>query len=202
MALIPSASPMIMTGRQFAFQIKADSLKSVLWTVVNEWIKNDPGDLKNELGTLPEELQDRSILYELYGDIERARHHHAAAIEQYSKALEQESGSIHIQNKLAQQLNLNGEPHKAFRLYLAAADRNPQNSSILSACRELAQKLDQLSFLAGRWEWNLRAHPDQDVLRTHLISVWNLLGRNDKVMALRNREKNQKTKDNDDETID
>ncbi len=201
MTLPPAASPMIMTGRQITFQIKADSLKSILRSVVNEWINKDPDDLKKELATLPEEFQDGPILYELYGDIERARHHHTAAIEHYSKALEREPGSIDIQEKLAHQLTLNGEPNKAFRLYLAAADRNPQKSSILSACRELAEKLDQLAFLAGRWEWYLRAHPDQDVLRTHLISVWNLLGRNDKVMALRNREKNQKTKDNNDETI-
>ena len=202
MTLTPAASPMIMTGRQITFQIKADSLKSILRSVVNEWINNDPDDLKKELATLAEDFQDGPILYELYGDIERARHHYTAAIEYYSKALEREPGSIDIQEKLAHQLNLNGEPDKAFRLYLAAADRNPQKSSILSACRELAEKLDQLAFLAGRWERYLRAHPDQDVLRTHLISVWNLLGRNDKVMALRNREKNQKMKDNNDETIE
>lgn len=201
-ALSPTGSPMLMTAQQFMFQSESDSLKAILWTVVDEWIKTDPHGLENALKKLPAAYKRTPLLYEIRGDIEQSRQNVSAALQNYDKALTLEPRSIQLQQKLARQYHQNGEPDKAFRLMLAAADLHPKHPAVLKACRHLAKELGQLPFLANRWEWYLRAHPDETIVREYLISVWNLMGRNDKVTALREREKQSKMKDKNDETID
>ncbi len=91
-----------------------------------------------------------------------------------------------MQIKYADLLLQEGETERAYHIYRACIEHDRENAGLQLKCIATAGQLHDLPALAARWQRIVDHHPDPETktLRRSLISIWNQLGRNDKVLSL------------------
>ena len=160
------------------------AIKKMIRDLAGYGITNYPATVEKALNDLLAEYEDSPLLLELAGDLYTSQKSYVQAAAYYEKYLSLRPRETQNQIKLVTALEKSGNNDKALRLCRAAVEQEPENPAFIRLCIGIADKTGDLPVLARRWEQLCGAHPEYDILRRHLISVWNRLGRNDKVTAL------------------
>lgn len=160
-------------------------LQDILNSVVDKWIPDQSGgSLENQLKVLLKEYSDAPIILGILADMYLKQGDFSQAEMFYKKFLSLNPRSMEGQRGLASVYEQTENDQAAFLIYMRIVELDLVNrESYLSAIR-FAEKTGKLNLLARRWDQLHRAYKDIKMLRSHLILVWNKLGRNDKVREI------------------
>ena len=166
--------------------LRVDSLKTRVREIVLQRAVHNSTVIKEQLTLLLQEYKGAPFILVLLAEVYARNGEYDRAKAYYSRALTAGHQSGETRVKLARVCRETGDFELGLRLYQSAAEQDPENGPLLKECIAAAEKCGHLENLAERWGLLVRAHPEYEELKKHLIAVWHKLGRNDKVTALLN----------------
>jgi len=160
-------------------------LKNILDSIVDNWIpdKNN-GSLERQLKNLLDEHPHVPIILNILADIYFKQNEYNQAELYYKKFLSFNPRSIDGQLGLARVYERVGNDKAAFITYLRIVELDFTSQESYQSAIRFAEKTGKLDQLARRWDQLYRAHEKVEMLKKHLILVWNKLGRNDKIREI------------------
>jgi len=171
-----------------------DSLKNMIESIYEDWIRDDPSALERVLLERLQEHAEAPLLLDGLADVYAATGRPEKARTFYEKAVERNPRDVGRLVKLGDLYMVLEETDLALRVFRSAVERSPHEEALMKRCIRAAEAAGRLESLARRWEQLVQTHAEYERMKENLIALWHRLGRNDKVMALKKENADTKKK--------